>query len=288
MKRIDGITSTKQQQDEVLTHDRELHVLKKSVSLVSKKRKESIGEIYDMLVWSVEYMRTKDQVKSPTVDLTTRVSMRYSQTLLNTSNSETPPVSDEIKSSISFQHHDDKSTTSQHILDVKTEVSEASGATHFHLLAEKLRHKYANIHPPSTASSSLDTSLANAALLQPPQLATVMDEILTQLRPIIISRSNFIAVVDSLFATGYFPPMNFILCGNHESAAKPLSTPIGAQALTRNKVPSTGRSGSRKTTVIDDKQKVGLETSLMRAERMLKTLETKAVVGSSISGGVLS
>ena len=268
MRRVDEITSQRQMREDQLAVEREVKVCRVSETLVAKKRKQALSEIFDMLIWSVEYTRNMESLNPPSSnELKTRESNRYSADyVLDQSHPETS------------SNHDAERVNHDSLLAL------SPTSVRFQNTAGDLRQKYVESEK-HMEEDALDTNLANALLLQPKTLANVMEQIIANLRPSIISREEFMSSVEKLLLVGSFPPLNSILCSNPPKKLvlkkrKPKQRTRKEKAPPLPAVEEIDNSRSEDSHGLD--QAISSQRSVDRAEALLRSLETRAASYSAL------
>ena len=263
MRRVDEITSQRQMREDRLAAEREVKMCPVSESVVIKKRRESLSEIFDMLLWSVEYTKTKDGLAAPPTDLKSESGRYSAEHVLENSD---PEIKERLQDSEDGQDNFDDAAEGRRPKSVR-----------FRSLSGKLRDR--NSVGQGVGNDCLDTNLANALLLQPPNLANALEQILATLRPSIICKEDFISAVESFLKTGHFPPLNSILCGSAPSdrlkrimrKSKMPSLNAENEIDSDNSVPSSKAAADRAFSA---------QQSVDRAEQLLRNLEMRIVTES--------
>lgn len=145
----------------------------KSDSIIANSRRNSLSEIFDLLLWSVDMALEMKKASEADFLLGDGESIH----LGNIEGAGTRGCNKRTQNSPSGVNDDDEHGISIHLLDQSK---------------EKL----------------LDTSLAMSHLLYPQSLADAVEDLLQAVRPAMLSREEFMQCLETLLKAGTYPPLN--------------------------------------------------------------------------------
>ena len=200
---------------------------------MSTKRDSALSEIFDTLIWSALFMKRQVLESSiiaphpqgasapvvPESPLTNAESPKIIQRRYHGREGRYASAADEKaeedgEPEPNNSHENNLIPTSCSLISPLTSPGNRFGNICRGL---KIQSRNTNDGDDALEEGLLDTNYANAPLLQSPVLRQVFEELLNEIRPARICRTEFISLVNAVLDTGHYPPLNAILCSERNT-----------------------------------------------------------------------
>ena len=195
---------------------------------MSTKRDSALSEIFDTLIWSALFMKRQVLESSiiaphpqaasapvvPESPLTNVESPKIIQRRYHGREGRYASAADEKAEEANNSNVNNLIPTSCSLISPLTSPGNRFGNIRRGL---KILSRNTNDGDDVLEEGLLDTNYANAQLLQSPVLRQVFEELLNEIRPARICRTEFISLVNAVLDTGHYPPLNAILCSERNT-----------------------------------------------------------------------